>query len=60
MGNSSKTSPTNEGSPIQNNITRNSRGATIIGKLTKVQNTCVNMPIHFDLKSGRCYGEHTT
>lgn len=60
MGDSFNTSPTNEGSHIQNKRTRNSRGATMITKLTKVRNTCIRMSDDFDLKIGRCYGERAT
>lgn len=63
MGDSSTTYPTtifpkNKGSTTKTKSIRNSRGATVMVKLTKVWNTSVRMSIDFNVKWGRCYGEH--
>lgn len=60
MGHSSNTPHTNEVSPIQHKREKNIRGATMMAKLIKVFNTVVKLMVVFDIKIGRCYGEHVS
>lgn len=54
------TSYTNESSTIKTKSISNFKGSTMMVKLTKVCRTSVRMSINFNLKNGRCYGEHVT